>query len=75
MKTYCVEVDSADCTAVRDAVFDVLQGTDLHLGSIIPCADGKTVIQHWCDRASARDAAEALTRVGFTAREMVNGER
>jgi len=69
MKVYCVEVDSTDVMAVRDAVYAVLQGHDLHLGSIMAYADGKTVIQHWCDQEAARAAAETLTRAGFTARE------
>ena len=72
MKTYCVEVDSADWMAVRDAVFAVLQGHDLHLGSIMAYADGKTIIQHWCDQTAARDAAMALAEAGLTAREKVN---
>lgn len=73
MRTYRVEVDSADFMAVRDAVLAV-QDRDLHLGSIMAYTNGKTVIQHWCDQEAARNTAKALGRAGFTAREKANPE-
>jgi hypothetical protein len=74
VKTYCVEVDTMDFMAVRDALFALEQETGVHLGAITACTDGKTRIQHWCDPESARKAAQLLTAAGFPAREKPNPE-
>jgi hypothetical protein len=66
---YCVEAGSAGLPAVRDAVFAVLRDSGIHLGPVMACTDGKTIVRHWCDQEAARKAARALTRAGLAARE------
>jgi hypothetical protein len=65
MSTYVLEVDCSDLLPVRDVALSLLQDCGLHLSAIVPLANGKTMINHWCDQDQAMKAAARLTRAGF----------